>query len=64
MKLRIGYDESEASIADFWTIVENAANEGIDALIIHGRTVSQDYHGKGQLGYSLPKLNGVFLRQL
>jgi nifR3 family TIM-barrel protein len=46
MKLRIGYDESEASKEDFWTIVENAAAEGIDAIIIHGRTVSQDYRGK------------------
>jgi tRNA-dihydrouridine synthase B len=46
MKLRIGFDDSEASKADFWTIIENAATEGIDALIIHGRTVAQDYHGK------------------
>ena len=46
MKLRISYDESEASRDDFWQIAENAAAEGIDALIIHGRTVAQDYRGK------------------
>jgi nifR3 family TIM-barrel protein len=46
MKLRIGYDESEAARDDFWQIAESAAAEGIDALIIHGRTVAQDYRGK------------------
>lgn len=46
MKLRIGYDESEAARDDFWQIAENAAAEGIDALIVHGRTVYQDYRGK------------------
>ena len=46
MKLRIGYDESDASKDDFWQIAENTAAEGIDALIVHGRTVSQDYRGK------------------
>jgi tRNA-dihydrouridine synthase B len=46
MKLRTGYDDSEASKEDFWTIAEKAADEGIDALIVHGRTVSQDYRGK------------------
>jgi tRNA-dihydrouridine synthase B len=46
MKLRIGYDESEGSKEDFWAIAENSAAEGIDALIIHGRTVSQDYRGR------------------
>jgi tRNA-dihydrouridine synthase B len=46
MKLRIGYDESEAAKEDFWQIAENTAAEGIDALIVHGRTVAQDYRGK------------------
>jgi len=46
MKIRIGYDSSEASKEDFWTICENAANDGVDMLTIHGRTVSQKYRGK------------------
>jgi tRNA-dihydrouridine synthase B len=46
MKLRIGIDRSEAAQADFWRIVEEASNEGIDALVIHGRTVEQRYKGK------------------
>ena len=46
MKLRVGYDESEASKEDFWRIVETVAGDNIDALIIHGRTVNQYYRGK------------------
>ena len=46
MKIRIGYDHSEASEEDFWTICETAATEGIDMLAIHGRTVDQKYRGK------------------
>ncbi|OHB53440.1 MAG: hypothetical protein A2Y07_00070 [Planctomycetes bacterium GWF2_50_10] len=46
MKLRIGYDETDASSEDFWKIVETAAAEKIDALIIHGRTVTQHYRGR------------------
>jgi len=46
MKIRIGYDRSEASNEDFWTICENAATDGVDMLAIHGRTVNQKYRGK------------------
>ncbi|MCE5185308.1 MAG: tRNA-dihydrouridine synthase [Planctomycetaceae bacterium] len=46
MKIRIGFDASEASEADFWTICENAAADGVDLLAIHGRTVQQKYRGK------------------
>ncbi|MBL7215647.1 MAG: tRNA-dihydrouridine synthase [Phycisphaerae bacterium] len=46
MKIRIGYDKSEASEEDFWTICENAATDGVDMLAIHGRTVHQKYRGK------------------
>jgi nifR3 family TIM-barrel protein len=46
MKIRIGYDHSPAAEADFWTICENAANDGVDMLAIHGRTVVQKYRGK------------------
>jgi len=46
MKLRIGYDESAESRENFWKIVEGTIAGGIDALIIHGRTVMQKYRGK------------------
>ncbi len=46
MKIRIGYDKSAAAEADFWTICENAADDGVDMLAIHGRTVCQKYRGK------------------
>lgn len=46
MKIRAGFDQSEAAREDFWTICENAANDGVDMLAIHGRTVSQRYRGK------------------
>jgi tRNA-dihydrouridine synthase B len=46
MKLRVGIDHSQAAQEDFWRIVEEASEEGIDALVIHGRTVEQRYKGK------------------
>lgn len=46
MKIRIGFDHSEAAEEYFWTICETAAAEGIDMLAIHGRTVMQKYRGK------------------
>jgi len=46
MKLRIGIDHSERSRDCFVEIVERVADYGIDALVIHGRTVDQKYGGK------------------
>lgn len=46
MKIRIGYDNSAAAEEDFGTICENAAADGVDMLVIHGRTVVQKYRGK------------------
>jgi nifR3 family TIM-barrel protein len=46
MKIRIGYDDSDASKADFWQICKDAAQNGVDMLAIHGRTVHQKYRGK------------------
>jgi tRNA-dihydrouridine synthase B len=46
MKLRIGMDHSPASRDDFWETVTRAVEQGVDALVIHGRTVSERYHGK------------------
>lgn len=45
MKIRIGFDSTEASREDFWTICENAAADGAEMLAIHGRTVEQKYRG-------------------
>ena len=45
MKLRSGFDESPESRENFDAICDGAAGEGIDALIIHGRTVLQKYSG-------------------
>lgn len=46
MKLRIGLDHSTESSDDFWEIVARAIEQHVDALIIHGRTVSEKYGGK------------------
>jgi len=43
MKLRIGYDNSQASRDSFRQIVSAAAGDGVDALIIHGRSVLQRF---------------------
>jgi len=46
MKIRIGFDRSEAAEDDFWAICAAAAEEGVDMLAVHGRTVDQKYRGK------------------
>ncbi len=46
MKLRTGFDSSDASREDFWRLCTLAAEEGVDALFVHGRTVKQKYRGK------------------
>ncbi|MFH1616752.1 MAG: tRNA-dihydrouridine synthase [Planctomycetota bacterium] len=46
MKLRFGFDSSEESRENFWKIVEQACLHGIDAVVIHGRTVKQYYRGR------------------
>ncbi len=43
MKLRIGMDSSECSREDFWELCTKAANQGVDGLIVHGRTVEQRF---------------------
>jgi tRNA-dihydrouridine synthase B len=45
-KLRIGTNCQPESRDDFWEIVTRSIDEGIDALVIHGRTVSERYRGK------------------
>lgn len=46
MKLRIGAGHSTQSQDNFWEIVTRATRQGVDALVIHGRTVSERYRGK------------------
>ena len=46
MKLRIGLNGSPCDRDYFLDICTDVAAEGIDALVVHGRTVSQKYHGR------------------
>lgn len=46
MKLRAGYGTGEESRDKFWQICENASNDGVDALVVHGRSVCQLYRGR------------------
>lgn len=46
VKLRTGFDKSQESIDKFWQICQGAVSEGIDALIIHGRSVKKLYRDK------------------
>lgn len=46
MKLRIGMSHSARSLDNFWQIVTRSIEQGVDALVIHGRTVSEMYRGR------------------
>jgi tRNA-dihydrouridine synthase B len=46
MKLRYGVNHELDSEANFWHIVEQAIAQGVDALVIHGRTVDERYRGR------------------
>ncbi len=46
VKLRIGTDYSPCAQDNFWEIVSRAIDVGINAMVIHGRTVSERYRGK------------------
>ncbi len=46
MKLRIGFDSQPESLDCFWEIVTRSIEAGVDALVIHGRTVTQRYRGQ------------------
>ena len=45
MKIRIGFDHDEESKERFWLICEQSVSEGVDALMIHGRSVAQRFRG-------------------
>ncbi len=63
MKLRIGVDDSEAAREDFFRICSDAAAEGVDGLIVHGRTTEQYFRGSAdwdiiaELKKLYPKIN-------
>lgn len=46
MKLRAGVNHKSGSQTSFWEIVSRSIECGVDALVIHGRTVTQRYRGK------------------
>ncbi len=50
VKLRASFDKSKESIDKFWQICQGAVAEGIDALVIHGRSVKELYRDKGDWG--------------
>ncbi|MHC4633720.1 MAG: tRNA dihydrouridine synthase [Planctomycetota bacterium] len=45
IKLRTSFDDTQASREDFWQIASEASAEGVDALVVHGRSVAQRYKG-------------------
>jgi tRNA-dihydrouridine synthase B len=45
MKLRTGLNHQPPSPDNFWEIVTRSIEAGVDALVIHGRTVSERYRG-------------------
>jgi len=59
MKLRIGMNHSAQAQENFWEIVERAIEQGVDALVIHGRTVCERYRGKADWGI-LSEVKGRF----
>ncbi|HCO94175.1 MAG TPA: hypothetical protein DIU00_09525 [Phycisphaerales bacterium] len=46
MKLRIGMNHKPESMDNFWQIVTRSIENGVNALVIHGRTVSERYRYK------------------
>jgi len=46
IKLRCGFAAHEQEREDFWTICEQAVGAGVDALVVHGRTVKQRYRDR------------------
>jgi nifR3 family TIM-barrel protein len=46
MKLRVGVNRKPQSRDNFWEITTRSTEHGADALVIHGRTVSERFRGK------------------
>ncbi len=47
IKLRTGFDKSQESLDSFWRICQGAVAEGVDGIVIHGRTVRNMYRDIG-----------------
>lgn len=45
VKLRRGYDDTEASKGAFWELLAGLLDVGISGVAVHGRTVAQRYQG-------------------
>jgi nifR3 family TIM-barrel protein len=45
IKLRKGFDETQQSRTNFFTILDNAVDLGVCGITVHGRTVRQRYEG-------------------
>jgi tRNA-dihydrouridine synthase B len=65
MKLRIGYNASELSQERFRLICRQTGVIGMDAIIIHGRTVEERFHGRAnwdaiaQVKWELPGMTVI-----
>jgi len=46
IKLRGSYYEKDEEREHFWRICESAVSAGVDALVVHGRSVEQRYRGQ------------------
>jgi nifR3 family TIM-barrel protein len=46
IKLRIGFRNNTESRDNFWKIVTDATDNGVDAMVIHGRSVLQKFSGR------------------
>ncbi len=46
MKLRIGMEQKSECLDSFWEIVTRSIEQHVDALVIHGRTVSDKFRSK------------------
>ena len=46
MKLRTGFGSDDGTRENFWQICEEVSKGGVDALVVHGRTVKGYYRGK------------------
>jgi len=46
MKLRIGTNRTAQAQENFWEIVTRSLEHGVDAFVIHGRTVAERFRGK------------------
>ena len=63
LKLRRGYDDSEAMTANFYRIFEGAMEAGFAGATVHGRTVQQKYIGPSKWPF-LAELTKRYRREM